>query len=246
VGELSDRRARKKARTRAEIRRTAQELFAERGFDAVTIADIAATADVAVQTVFNHFPTKEALFFADRTPWVEGPADAVRTREPGVGPLTALRTYTMRHFVGVVAASTTPERRQVVELVRASSSLCAFERELVHRSEERLAAALADAWRDPAPGGADPADDDRDPAPPCPHVRIAASLTAALWCSAASTLTFELRDVQDPDADAAAIQHAVETLADRVFARLETSLGTLLQLPGSAAQEPSQPAPRAG
>jgi AcrR family transcriptional regulator len=242
VGELSDRRARKKARTRAEIRRAAQELFAQRGFDAVTIADIAATADVAVQTVFNHFPTKEALFFADRTPWVEGPADAVRTREPGVGPLTALRAYTMCRIREVVAESTARERRQVVELVRAAPSLCAFERELVHRSEQRLAAALADAWREPGPAPTGPADDGAEPAPPGPDVWIAASLTAALWCSAASTLLFELRGVHERGADAAAVQHAVETLADRVFARLEASLGTLLQLPGSAAP----PALRAG
>jgi hypothetical protein len=72
VGEVSDRRARKKAQTREHVRRTAQQLFAERGFDAVTIADIAAAADVAVQTVFNHFATKEELFFYDRTPWRDG------------------------------------------------------------------------------------------------------------------------------------------------------------------------------
>jgi len=58
VQEGNDRRARKKALTRTEIRDAAHLLFAERGFDAVTIADVAERADVAVQTVFNHFATK--------------------------------------------------------------------------------------------------------------------------------------------------------------------------------------------
>src|SRR3712207_4046239 len=91
VSDNSDRRARKKAATRALVLETAQRLFSERGFDAVTIADIASTADVAVQTVFNHFATKEELFFTGRTHWVDGPAQAVRSRPDGVPPLAALR-----------------------------------------------------------------------------------------------------------------------------------------------------------
>jgi len=82
VGEINDRRARKKAQTREQIRTVAHRLFADVSFTAVTIADIAREADVAVQTVFNHFATKEELFFDGRTPWVEGPAAAVRTRRP--------------------------------------------------------------------------------------------------------------------------------------------------------------------
>ena len=79
MGDLKDRRARKKAQTREQIRRVAHRMFAERGFETVTIADIAAGADVAVQTVFNHFATKEELFFADRADWVDGAAEAVRS-----------------------------------------------------------------------------------------------------------------------------------------------------------------------
>src|SRR3954466_13771955 len=93
VGEISDRRARKKLKTRTEIRTAAQRLFDERGFDAVTIADVAAEADVAVQTVFNHFATKEELFFDGRVRWVEGAAAAVRGRAPADPPLAALHRY---------------------------------------------------------------------------------------------------------------------------------------------------------
>ena len=93
VGDLMDRRARKKAQTRELIRTVAQRLFAERGFDAVTIADIAREADVAVQTVFNHFATKEELFFDGRTPWVDGAGRRGPRRAPRVAPLTALRAH---------------------------------------------------------------------------------------------------------------------------------------------------------
>ena len=91
MSEGGDRRARKKAATRALVLSTAQGLFAERGFDAVTIADIASTADVAVQTVFNHFSTKEELFFADRAEWVAAPAEAVSGRAADESPEQALR-----------------------------------------------------------------------------------------------------------------------------------------------------------
>jgi AcrR family transcriptional regulator len=64
VSDCTSRRAVQKARTRARIRTVAQQLFAADGFDAVTIAGIAAAAEVSVQTVFNHFTSKEEIFFA--------------------------------------------------------------------------------------------------------------------------------------------------------------------------------------
>lgn len=80
------RRERKKRQTREAIAETAVRLFAERGYDDVTIADVAAAADVAVTTVFNHFKTKEDLFFGAFTPPDDGLAARLRARAPGVGP----------------------------------------------------------------------------------------------------------------------------------------------------------------
>src|SRR5436305_14851303 len=57
------RRGRKKVGTRELIAETARTLFAERGFEAVTVAEISRAADVSQQTVFNYFPTKEDLVF---------------------------------------------------------------------------------------------------------------------------------------------------------------------------------------
>jgi AcrR family transcriptional regulator len=83
-------RAWKKARTRLEISDVATRLFVERGFEAVTLAEIAAAAKVSVKTILNYFSSKEELFF-DRADEVIGAvADAVIERAPGTTVLGAL------------------------------------------------------------------------------------------------------------------------------------------------------------
>src|SRR4051794_20831175 len=88
-----DVRAGRKAQTPQNVRCIAPRLFAEQDFDRVTISDIAGEAGIWVQTIFNHFTSKEELFFDGRVDWVSGPADAIRRRDPAVPPLTALREY---------------------------------------------------------------------------------------------------------------------------------------------------------
>jgi AcrR family transcriptional regulator len=211
VGELSDRRAVKKARTRELVRGTAHRLFAERGFDAVTIADVAREADVAVQTVFNHFATKEELFFDGRTPWVAGSASAVRTRQPGSSPLTALRDHLLALVSGQLGALDCAEQRSYVATVESSEALRAHEMELVALSEQRLAEALLEAWRDEEAAGR--------PMPFAPEV--AAPLTAAMWLSAVRVLIVQNRGrVVTGETDAASATAAVEHVADRLLGHL--------------------------
>src|SRR5215813_9695685 len=67
------------------------QLFAQRGFDRVTVAEVAAAADVSQKTVFNYFPTKEDLFY-DEVPAREAAlVEAIRGRAPGESILAALR-----------------------------------------------------------------------------------------------------------------------------------------------------------
>jgi AcrR family transcriptional regulator len=120
VSDLGCRRAQKKAATRELIRRTAHRLFAEHGFDGITIADVAREAEVAVQTVFNHFATKEELFFDGRVPWVAGPAEAVRNRPAGTSALSALRGYLLEFIASDLGAMDSDEQRSARATVDAS------------------------------------------------------------------------------------------------------------------------------
>ena len=205
--EASDRRATKKARTRDEIRRAAQQLFDQHGFEAVTVAAIAAAAGVAVQTVFNHFPTKEELFFAERAPWVLGPAAAVRAWPPQLSALTALRQY----LVGAVTdhlAHATEEDARFVEAIRASPALQAHERELVHESEWRLSEALADSWA--ARGQARP--------------EATASVVAAMWLATVRAVVMHHRPLLSAGAHGLTAAGVGRTL-DRLLAHLDAALG---------------------
>ncbi|SCX40254.1 transcriptional regulator, TetR family [Klenkia marina] len=144
--ELADRRARKKARTRVEVRRAAQRLFADRGFDAVTVADVAEAADVAVQTVFNHFATKEELFFSGRDWWAHGAAAAVRSRRPGTGAVATAHAWLESHVLVVPRLLRRPAIACYLETIMASQTLQLQQRELMRRAEFELSDALHATW----------------------------------------------------------------------------------------------------
>lgn len=203
-----DRRARKKAQTRGQIREVAQTMFDERGFEAVTIAEIARAADVAVQTVFNHFSTKEELFFDERAPWVDGPATAVRTRDASVPPLTALRAYFVDLVADRVGSHRNPHRRRTVAALEASETLRAHERLLMHEAEARLRLALLDAWADR---------DTEAPHDPEP----AALMIASVWVAAVGSLVLGQRPRLTAGADPEATAASAVELADRVLRQLE-------------------------
>ncbi|MGW6205466.1 TetR/AcrR family transcriptional regulator [Streptomyces sp. NPDC055089] len=76
-------RERKKRQTRQYLSDVATGLFLERGFDAVTIAEIARAADVSVNTVYNYFPTKEDLFLDRSQGVVDRLSRYVRGRDEG-------------------------------------------------------------------------------------------------------------------------------------------------------------------
>jgi AcrR family transcriptional regulator len=204
-----DRRARKKAQTRELIRSVAQRMFDEQGFDSVTIADIARECDVAVQTVFNHFPTKEELFFDGRTHWVDGPAEAVASRVRSVSPLTPLREHLVEAVAERVGSHRSDDRRRYIATLEASDTLRAYERELVHQAETKLRAALLDAWSDDEAAGA----------PPDPE--SAALLVAAVWMATSRSLIVGRRPSLNRGADPErAAETAMET-ADRVLRGME-------------------------
>ncbi|MFF4319597.1 TetR/AcrR family transcriptional regulator [Streptomyces sp. NPDC001568] len=83
----------KKLRTRRQLAATALELFLERGFDAVSVADVAAAAEVSKPTLFRYFPSKEDLVldrFADHQ---DEAARIVRERPAGRSPVGAVHDH---------------------------------------------------------------------------------------------------------------------------------------------------------
>ncbi|RBM20420.1 TetR/AcrR family transcriptional regulator [Streptomyces sp. PT12] len=92
-------RERKKRQTRQQISEVATGLFLERGFDAVTVAEVAEAANVSVNTVYNYFPTKEELFFDREAALVERPSGWVRHRARGESAAEAVLRGLRRDIV---------------------------------------------------------------------------------------------------------------------------------------------------
>lgn len=142
-------RERKKRATRQRISDIATLLFVERGFDQVSVAEVARAADVSAMTVFNHFPRKEDLFI-DRVPEaVEIVTAAVRDRSPGETPLAALRRLALellerRHPLGGVDDDFPAFWQVVID----SPSLRSRAREGVEEVERALAVVLAGTGTD--------------------------------------------------------------------------------------------------
>src|SRR4029453_2771136 len=134
-------RERKKQRTRQAIRDAALRLFAKRGFDNVTVAEVAQAADVAEKTVFNYFGTKEALFFDQDAPIEADLVNAIRQRTPGESAVAAVRRYLAGHLEAPAAI---PEHYHGLPVLAHSPALQAYLRELFARSEQTVAQVLAE------------------------------------------------------------------------------------------------------
>lgn len=143
----------KKARTRLAISDAATQLFVERGFERVTVAEIAEAADVSIKTVFNYFPTKEDLFFDRAEELVAGLERTVRERPAGTtvaAALHALLTENLVPFPGAGWARLRDEEpyeryRAFVACEHASPALRARRLVVAEGWAPRLAAAIADA-----------------------------------------------------------------------------------------------------
>ena len=138
-------RERKKLATRQMISHTATKLFTERGFDRVTIDEVAAAANVSKMTVFNYFARKEDLFF-DETDEIQTLIRDALTARGRLSPLAALRQ--LAHDVIVKQhdlAKVTPNVIAFWKVVSDSPTLRARTRELDEELERDLARMLAES-----------------------------------------------------------------------------------------------------
>ncbi|MEU1119099.1 MULTISPECIES: TetR/AcrR family transcriptional regulator [unclassified Streptomyces] len=144
-------RERKKRQTAMRIWRTALDLFLERGYDKVSVAEIAAAAEVSKMTVFNYFGTKEDVLLRPMEDHVGDPADAVRHRAPGESAVAAVR----RQFLAKIAErdpsiglSGDPRLLQLRQLIGDTPALARRAMIFQMRSTELLADALAEETGD--------------------------------------------------------------------------------------------------
>ena len=135
-------RQRKKEQTRQAIFEAARRLFAERGFDRVTVAEVARAANVSEVTVFNYFPTKEDLYYGGMQFFEEELLDAVRRRKPGESALKAFRRRLLESTEGLRSKERFAAIRNAVDAYSASPSLASREREIVERYTRQLADVL--------------------------------------------------------------------------------------------------------
>jgi AcrR family transcriptional regulator len=135
------RRERKKAQTRKLISDTATRLFIERGFDHVTVKEVADAADVSPTTVFKHFPVKEALVFDEDPEQQAGLLAAVRDRPRGQSVPDALQAHLSE--VRMFAHRDHPDLRAFIDLVNGTPALREYERQVLGRHEAALAEAIA-------------------------------------------------------------------------------------------------------
>src|SRR5919201_6314333 len=137
-------RQRKKEQTRQAIAETARRLFEERGFDGVTVAEVAREANVAEGTVFNYFPTKEDLFYSPMEAFESELVDAVRDRPAGESALAAFRRFVLDRSSRLAAEDVADVITNAARVITASPALQAREREIVAQYTESLAALLAE------------------------------------------------------------------------------------------------------
>jgi AcrR family transcriptional regulator len=167
---MSDRRSRKRLATRQGISDVATRLFIERGFDQVTVDEIAASADVGRMTVFNHFPRKEDMFFDRDEEGREMLRQALRQRDPGTSPIEALRLFAHGLIAERSPAIEFSARSQsFIKAIEGSETLKARARAIRDELAQVMTIALSECV------GRDPGD---------PDAHLAAALLLATWTAA--------------------------------------------------------------
>lgn len=139
-------RERKKQRTRELIGNTARDLFVERGFEQVTVAEIARGAEVAEKTVFNYFPTKEDLVYWRLEAFEGELLDAIRSRAPGESALTAFGRFVIlqRGYLNERDPAARERLLAITRMIDRSPSLLAREEQVFERYSRSLARLLAE------------------------------------------------------------------------------------------------------
>jgi len=132
-------REQRRQRTREAIVDAAAELFTERGFDAVSVMEIAQRAGVVEKTVFNHFPVKEGLVFEADPPMRAALLEAVRRRPAGESVAAAAGNFVVAAVSQLGAPAAAEGMTEMARIIRGSRTLQGREREILGTLTETLA-----------------------------------------------------------------------------------------------------------
>jgi AcrR family transcriptional regulator len=210
-------RERKKNQTRQHIADTAVRLFAARGFDAVTVDEVAQAAEVSKKTVFNYFATKEDLVFSHLDERQAALVTLVRERPPDVSLVEAFREETIRMLEHLGEHGS--RRETLLALIRTSTSL----QQRAHLLQAQFAQAVGDELA--AATGAP----ESDPLPRAvAHMLLAAHRSVLLECH---------RRITEGAAPAEAAE-ALKPDIHRIFAVLENGLSDYALTGADAPPEP--------
>jgi AcrR family transcriptional regulator len=194
-----DLRTRKRLATRQSISNAATHLFVERGFDNVTVDEIAEAADVGRMTVFNHFPRKEDMFFDLDDEGREILRETLRQRNLGVGTIETLRLLAhrliaeCRPFVNFSAMS-----QDYIRTLEGSEILKARARAIGDEFAQIVSVALSECARREATD---------------PDAELASALLVATWSVAFRQAHRAFRRSQDTEEANAAFLAVVDKAA---------------------------------
>lgn len=209
----------KKQQTRRLIAEAAWRLFADRGFDRVTVAEIAREAQVAEATVFNYFRTKEDLFYFQLEAFGAGLIEAVSTRHPGTPVLDAVRRYLLGS--GGLLAQVEAGDAAALERLRALNQMIADSPALQAREQRAFAGAI-DALAELLAAETGAADDDI-------QVRVAANALMGVHRALIDYARHRVLADDQPDR----LATDVSRLAQRAFRLLEHGLGDYAPKPAA-------------
>lgn len=210
------RRERKKAATRKNISDVATRMFLERGFDNVSIREVADAADVSPTTVFAHFPQKEALVFDEDDEQRDRLVSAVRGRSTGVTINKAIHDFYAAEIAANLNEHGDDVARIFLRFLNETPALRDYASKMWLRHEDALAEAIADELDIPAP---------------TPEVRVYARFVLQM-----QILVTESDDQQAVlDAGSALLEHGWAPIEERLTGSRSAQTGPDLSPRGGAA-----------
>ena len=203
-------RERKKHQTRRLLADTARQLFVDRGFDAVTVAEIAHAADVSEPTVRNYFPRKEDIVFSGLEGFEDELLTVIRKRPTGQTVFEAFASFVgePRGLVAAGGENIATRLREISQMITGSPALLAREQQILAGYTASLTQLIANETR----AGAD------DPRP---------AVTAAALIGVHRTLIDHVRrHLLAGEHDLPSLARNTRRAAKKAFAHLEHELGT--------------------